>query len=99
MINATKDLVELNSTLVVDLRNVRHTVASCQYVSGSGTVQVEAKNSISDVWFTPLGVVGGSAVAAQTGVGAVVFNLYGYSHLRVRKTVGTASCVVSLGVA
>lgn len=73
---------------------------TCQYISGAGTVQVEATLEVTDpaIWFIPVGLDGSTPVPPQTGAGGESFIIAGFARVRVRKTVGAASCVVALGV-
>lgn len=107
MPSATKDLLNVNDTLELDVSSAvaltghGSTGGTCQYVSGAGTVQVEATNQDTrlgtEVWFIPIDFAN-APVATQTAVGAIEFPIAGFNRVRVRKTVGAASCIVSLGV-
>jgi len=90
-------LTAVGDVAVISLNDGIFTQAGCQYVSGSGTIQIEATID-GDVWFTPKATIGGSSIAAQTGAGCDFLLIYGYSALRYRKTVGTTPTVCAIGV-
>ncbi len=104
MAYSRKDLTALNSTLVLDSPDERNGTVSVQYVSGAGTIVVEgilseaAADDVSANWhILTLTKTDNTAVALLTAAGIAFAENY-YARVRVRKSVGAASCVVVLGV-
>lgn len=108
MPSAVKDLTALDSTLelkcdsTIGLDGHGSSTATSQYLSGAGTIQIEATTQVTDpaVWIIPpqKSVNPVAASPAQAAVGVVLADIGGFARVRLRKTVGAASLVAGLGV-
>lgn len=102
---ARKDLTTLNSTLEIDDAEERNGIASLQYISGAaGTVVLEgilseaAADNVDANWVTlTLTKPDASTVTSLAAAGIGYTENY-YARVRARKSVGTASCIVVLGI-
>ncbi len=99
---ASKDLTAVNSTLEIDNPNEYTGEVIIQYESGAGTVVLEGSlsNISTTVWGGILmtSLLDGSTSAAITAAGLWKATVGGLERVRVRKSVGAASCVIRLGV-
>lgn len=106
MATAVKDLTVLDSVIELKcnsdaaLDGHGSQVGVSQYISGAGTIQVEATTQATDpaVWIPPLDITTGAAIAAQIAPGILYFRISGFLRVRTRKTVGGAALIAGLGV-
>ncbi len=97
---ATKDLVAVNSVLTMDLPNDVNGALSIQYPVGSaGTIVIEASLdnvNYEIVYVTNMNTKVDSVVISAQGMYSCEF--LSYKKIRARKTVGVASCIISVGL-
>lgn len=102
MATASEDLTALDSTLVLNVPTDRVAVAGIQMKSGAGTLVLEATidgTNWKAVQMDVPGTIGGAGVANISAVGDIGYADVSYAEqVRVRKSVGAASCVAVLTV-
>lgn len=99
MVSATKDLSALGSILELDCQFVNGFGGSFRYISGTGTIVLEATHGVGPnaSWFAIIDLAG-DPVGNLTTAGTTFFNIMGYAKIRARNTVAGASNLVSMGV-
>ncbi len=100
MIKAIKDLPAVNDEIRLDNPTDKTGHVSFQYLSGAGTVVVEASHD-GIVWFALLltsMTTAATTAAAFTAVGGW-YTLCPFEFVRARKSVGALACSVALAFA
>lgn len=95
-----KDLPAVNDALELDIPTDRNGAVCLQYVSGAGTIVVEA--TVDNSTWVQLRLTDPATKADvdnRTTPGLAWCDVVGYEKVRARKAVGVASCVVALNFA
>lgn len=96
-----KDFTALDSVITIGPLHEAYRQAAIQYVSGAGTLLLEGSFD-NDTYF-PIEVASAAVSATVTAgtmttVGGYVADVSGIPYVQLRKSVGAAACVGSLGV-
>lgn len=102
-LTANIDLTALNAEQVIQIPRSKVAVAALTYVSGAGTLIMQASPDGGVTYVTVVGVdpsdTTKTAVAASlTGAGVIVADVSWATHVKIKKSAGSAACVGALNV-
>lgn len=93
-----KDLVALDSTIELNPPSSINGGIAVQYGAGAGTIVLEGRVGDQQAWsvIQMTSYANGAAVSSLAALGMAFANIIGLDAIRVRKSVGAASLIVSV---
>lgn len=103
MLLANQDMTALNTEYIIDIPRGAVAVAAMTWLTGAGTVIMQASPDGGTTWRTVAGLdptdTSKTVVAASlTAAGTIIADVSWATHVKIKKSSGAAACTAALNV-